>query len=352
MEDQEAQIAKQLLSSGLEVSKILENFVKPVFIKHSKVQNAKLSSGKEIKKRVLDFEDMNDSWRGEVMQATSILQWCISQTKPSEIEPLLGLIIPPILSLIDDYDVKLKIRGVSILEHLLKLVGSKTFQHSGLGEVFYEALSKCLTYLDETSYVTLIRVSFSTIISLVSLIEPLEAESRYIKYEKILSDIVVKGLIFSGDKLAIRRVLLEQIPRICEELSIVTVKYLQDLIQALCTTLEILIISNNEETLGLHISAAKGLEVIITKCWPRITQHEGQILKSVANSWYHINQLEQNDIETLNEDFKKDIGLLKTTLQKICYLLKLACKNNIVFEKDIQALRSLDKMFEILLKGL
>ncbi|CAG8511893.1 6657_t:CDS:2 [Cetraspora pellucida] len=329
MEDQGAQLAKQLLSSGWEVPKILENFVKPVFIKNSKIQNAKLSSGKQIKKRVLDFEDMDESWRGEIMQATSILQWCISQTKPSEVESILGLVIPPILSLIDDYDVKLKTCGVSILEHLLKLVDSETFRRSGLGE----ALSKCLTYLDEISYVTLIRVSFSTIISLVSLIEPIGTEARYLKYDKILSDNIVKGLTFSGDKLAIRRVLLEQIPRICEELGIVTVKYLQDLIQALCTTLEIfLIVSNNEEILDLHISAAKGLEKIITKCWSRIAQYEGQILKSVATSWYHIIQLEQNDAETLSDYFKKNIGLLKTTLQKICYLLKLACENNHVFK--------------------
>ncbi|CAG8542500.1 2242_t:CDS:2 [Racocetra fulgida] len=130
MEDQGAQLAEKLLSSGWGVSKILESFVKPVFLKNSKVQNAKLSSGKQLKKRVLNFEDMDESWRVEIMQATSILHWCISQTKPSEVESILGLVIPPILSLIDDYDVKLKTRGVSILERLLKLVDSETFQPS------------------------------------------------------------------------------------------------------------------------------------------------------------------------------------------------------------------------------
>jgi len=190
--------------------------------------------------------------------------------KYSEIEKTIGLIIPPILSLIDDYNVNFKTRGVFILDHLLKKLKPDIIQQTGLGEVFYEALSKCLTYQSEESHVSLLRQSFSAIISLISLTEPTDSERRYIKYEQILSNNVVKGFVFSGDKIVIRIVLLQQIPKLAEELGIVMVKYLQELIRVICDSLEVTFeFTDKRQILELHCEAAKGLEKIIRVCWPR-----------------------------------------------------------------------------------
>ncbi|CAG8734624.1 1430_t:CDS:2, partial [Funneliformis caledonium] len=233
------------------VPKILEKYVKPTFIKYP-VNVDQRRNGKS-KRNTVDFDSANESWRGE----------------NSEIEKTIGLIIPPTLSLIDDYNVDFKTRGVSILDHLLKKLKPNIIHQTGLGDVFHEALSKCLTYQSETSHVSLLRQSFSAIISLISLTERTNSETRYIKYEQILSNNVVKGFIFSGDKIVIRIILLQQIPKLAEELGIVTVKYLQELIHVICDSLEFpLEFTNKEQMLELHFEAAKGLEKIIGVCWP------------------------------------------------------------------------------------
>ncbi|CAG8452294.1 4411_t:CDS:2, partial [Acaulospora colombiana] len=250
------------------VPRILEKSIKPIFLKYSKVQSDK-RGGRTLKKQVLDFDNVNEQWRGEVAQAATLLYRCVLQMKCTEMEKMLGQIVPPTLSLIDDYDVKLKTLGVSTLDYLLKEVRPESIRRSGLGDVFYEALVNCLSYQSETSHLPLLRLSFSAIITLVSLVEPIEERSRYTKYEKILSDSVIRGFVYSGDKIAVRQVLLEQIPRLAEGLGIVIVKYLQDLIQNLCATLEVALdVPNKNEILNLHLTASKGIEVLITKCWP------------------------------------------------------------------------------------
>ncbi|CAI2183220.1 10783_t:CDS:2 [Funneliformis geosporum] len=256
------------------VPKILEKYVKPTFMKYP-VNVDKRRNGKS-KRKTVDFDSANESWRGEVAQCSNLLLWCILHLKNSEIEKTIGLIIPPTLSLIDDYNVDFKTRGVSILDHLLKKLKQDTIHQTGLGDVFHEALSKCLTYQSETSHVSLLRQSFSAIISLISLTEKTNSETRYIKYEQILSNNVVKGFIFSGDKIVIRIILLQQIPKLAEELGIVTVKYIQELIHVICDSLEFPFeFTNKEQMLELHLEAAKGIEKIIGVCWPSLQQLHG-----------------------------------------------------------------------------
>ncbi|PKC67946.1 hypothetical protein RhiirA1_508318 [Rhizophagus irregularis] len=319
-------------------SEILEKYVKPVFLKHTPV-NVEKRSGK-LKKQPVDFDIGNESWRGEIAKGSNILRWCILHLKNAEIGKTIGLIIPPTLSLIDDYNVNFKTRGVSLLDHLLKELTPDIIQRTGLGEVFHEALSRCLTYQNEESHVSLLRQSFSAIISLISLIEKPNSEARFIKYEQILSNNVVRGFIFSGDKIVIRIILLEQIPNLSQELGIVMVKYLGELIQTICDSLQVTFeFTNKEQIIGLHYAAAKGLEKVISTCWPRIPQYKGRILKSVATSWYQVMRVEVNN------------NMLKKSLCNICQLLKLVCvQNNVNIKKDIQALLELDSgMFEPLL---
>ncbi|CAG8572063.1 10181_t:CDS:2, partial [Diversispora eburnea] len=297
---------------------ILENSVKPIFLKHSKIHTEK-REGKTFSKRILNYGE-NDLWRGEISHAGS------------EIESTIGLIIPPILSLIDDYDIRFKTQGVIILNHLLKKVKkSEIIQRSGLSDVFYDALLNCLSYQQEITHVSLLQSSYSAIIELISTVDSMESESRYLKYEKILSQHIIKGFIYAGDKLVIKQVLLDQVIPLVSELGIVVVKYLKDLINYLCSTLEIpLIVSNRDEILNLHLTASKGIEKLIIKCWPRIPQYEGVILKSIATSWYNINdisQFKQSEWKDNNIDNIDNIETLKKTLRKLYQLLKSVCVN-------------------------
>ena len=88
-------------------------------------------------------------------------------------------------------------------------------------------MSSCLTYQSDTQHASLLRPSFSAMTNLISVTEAPDSEEKFKKFEKILHKHVIKGMILAGDRITIRQVLLEQIPKLAELLGIITVKYLQ-----------------------------------------------------------------------------------------------------------------------------
>ncbi|KAG9296197.1 hypothetical protein G9A89_014789 [Geosiphon pyriformis] len=331
--------------------KILERFVRPCFVRYfgsTGVKKGQTPSPSASSGRFFHFIENEEELRLQVLQAASILQWCILNAKNPELEPMIGLVVPSILCLIDDYNIKFKIYGVSILDHLLKEVNSTVMQRMGLGKVFYQTLLACLTYRSEESHLNLLKTSFSAMIKLIPLVDPSNDKEIHTRFEKVLDEHVIKGLIFAGDKISIRKVLLDQLPILTDILGIVIVKYLQELTKILCATLEVPIdFPNNAEILELQITSATAFQKIISTCWPRIPRYEGAILKSVATSWCRVRALELNDISTDTST------TLKEKLRDICRVLKLACNESQILKNDFEALRSLDTpVFYPLLEGL
>ncbi|CAJ0640950.1 9440_t:CDS:2 [Entrophospora sp. SA101] len=309
---------------------ILEKFVKSVFMKHPDFK----TKNKSLAKMDVDIELL----RIEMYQAS---------------EKIMNNVISPVLMLIDDYNFKFKLRGVLLIDHLIKEISPAIIKRTGLGEVFYEALFKCLAHQLEPSDLVLLKPSFAAILNLITYTEPSGSESRYKKLDNIFNIFVVKGLTIKYDKIILRQFLLQQIPFFVDELGIMTVKHLNELLKEISSSLEVTLelpnIRFKDEILSLHISGAKAIEKIIVKCWPRIAHYKGLILKSIASSWCQVKHLEEND-----NPYKEKIELLKNTLHKSCQLLKYACMDDqIAFKRDVDALKKLDiKMFGDLLNDL
>ncbi|CAG8470263.1 13411_t:CDS:2 [Ambispora gerdemannii] len=314
--------------------KILERFVKPCFLQNSEFNK----TGSKVKKsREKTANSIDESKRLDISLAASALEWIVVQIQHPELDTMIGLIIPPMLTLIDDYSVKFKIQGTSILDHLLKQVKPTIIQRMGLGSIFFEALIACLTYQSEEKYIPLLRTSFSAILNLIPLIESSNLKEQHAKFEKVLFDHIIRGIIFADDRLSIRKILLEQVPPFTDALGIVAVKYLKHLIPAISNILEIpLDIPGNKRILELHITAAIAFEHIITTCWPRIPRYEGPILKAIVTSWSQTIAFEKNEKPTDNSI------KLKETLQNLCRLLSFACNNHPNFQNDCQVLQKLD----------
>nr|CAG8511077.1 1683_t:CDS:2 [Entrophospora candida] len=324
---------------------ILEKFVKSVFMKHPDFK----TKNKSLAKMDVDIELL----RIEMYQASGVLYWCVTQFKHPNLEKIMNNVISPVLMLIDDYNFKFKLRGVLLIDHLIKEISPAIIKRTGLGEVFYEALFKCLAHQLEPSDLVLLKPSFAAILNLITYTESSGSESRYKKLDNIFNIFVVKGLTIKYDKIILRQFLLQQIPFFVDELGIMTVKHLNELLKEISSSLEVTLelpnIRFKDEILSLHISAAKAIEKIIVKCWPRIAHYKGLILKSIASSWCQVKHLEEND-----NPYKEKIELLKNTLHKACQLLKYACMDDqIAFKRDVDALRKLDiKMFGDLLNDL
>ncbi|CAG8507883.1 1622_t:CDS:2 [Paraglomus brasilianum] len=338
------------------VLNIMNKYIKPAFMRYSSEMNVGNGKSKTsirtttrpsiARKYELPAEDT--SWRVDIEPAARVIEWMVCRMRPPAINNMIQFLIPPTLTLLDNFDVTLKTRGITILDQILRKVNPTIIQRTGLGNVFYEAISACLMYQSEVSHAQFLRPSYSAMLNLVSVAESRGSEAWFSKHEKILRSHVLRGLVMAGDIIVIRRVLLEQIPVLVEYLDIVAVKYLKELVDAQCKTLEIpLDIPGNDEIVEMHLSAAEGLQTTIRICWPRIPPYEGKILKAVVTSWKELYHFEAD------RDASMTINDLKNKLRNVCKLLKSTCTPNTTITKDFDALRRLDEnVFGPLLDGI
>ena len=79
--------------------------------------------------------------------ALDLLEWAVGSLDTQLVQRYWGLLVPTILALIDDVDVHFKARGCKFLHSLLQKTEPSLLKRTGLGEVFEQALTPCLSYL-------------------------------------------------------------------------------------------------------------------------------------------------------------------------------------------------------------
>ncbi|KAI8083430.1 hypothetical protein BDF21DRAFT_337688 [Thamnidium elegans] len=82
------------------------------------------------------------------------------------------------------------------------------------------------------------------------------------------------------------------------------VQYLKAIIPMLCDSMS-MIPSNNKAIQGINLAAAESLIVVIKKCWPRIPEYKGLIMKSIAKTWvYYYKSNDTKMCDTLKQVYK------------------------------------------------
>ncbi|RUS22960.1 hypothetical protein BC937DRAFT_94306 [Endogone sp. FLAS-F59071] len=333
---------------------ILESHVRPAFVAqgtHPALDRRRSRKG-DVKPDLsfYDKQPWKERKQGEDWDAVDVLRWCVCETEKPDIDALLPLLVPPILTIIDDWDVRYKTTGITLLRHILRQTDPALLAKMGLGDVFLEAVSTCLTYVNDPDlHIPLLRESFPCILELIHALYPTGSEKYVTLYERVLVDGVLNGLKFAGDKLVFRQVLVEQVESVYEGLGAVGVRYLKYIIPMLCETLEtpflVSPITTRSGSLSLQATAARTLGCVIAGCWPRIPRYRGVILRALAMAWRRtVARIRARREEVADAETEA----LRKLLKKDCELLREAC--GVEIEPDFAALRALDQpVFGVLL---
>lgn len=142
------------------------------------------------------------------------------------------LIIPPLLTLIDDEATEFKSKGCELLILLLKATHPDFLQRTGLGEVFQDAVMPSLSYLPtltpETESLQLLRAAYPALLALAHVRYPRDGEDRKQRIRllgRILRQGVLKGYVQSGEHVNIAEFLVLQIAVLVDEIGVSCVKY-------------------------------------------------------------------------------------------------------------------------------
>ncbi|KAG8738453.1 hypothetical protein FRC10_006829 [Ceratobasidium sp. 414] len=93
-----------------------------------------------IKQNSLDVHNMYDEqpWKTHGVGSWNVLAWVLSNIESDSIESLWPLIIPPLLTLVDDYAPAYKIKGIMATEALLRKAPASLLRRTGIDELLFK----------------------------------------------------------------------------------------------------------------------------------------------------------------------------------------------------------------------
>jgi hypothetical protein len=262
---------------------------------------AKLTSENSDERTVKPWKSDKDAY------ALELLKWVVeSSLDENSTERLWPLLVPPILTLVDDWETKHKRLGTGLLHSLLQATSPSLLSRTGLGSVFEDALMPCLTYLPsltpERDSVAILSTAYPALFALTRTRFPSPApppssstsspptstaDPNRSARVKILDTILRKGILHAyahgnGQYPAITNVLFLNLASLLNELGIDSVKHLQHLLPMLS---ESLIQAAKTKQRDLLASTLRALQAVIFNAWPRMFEHRVEVMKGLTVGW-------------------------------------------------------------------
>ncbi|KAL9607056.1 MAG: hypothetical protein Q9167_007990 [Letrouitia subvulpina] len=331
------------------MTRILQHQVKPLFAK-SKTPLLTAQGRKAIHPlpaafETIDVEAGNKPWKYRSPHIVTVFKWVLDQIDAPLVESNWPLIIPPILTLLDDASVECKIRGCESLLSLLKKTHSSLLERTGLGEVFHNALLPLLLYLPtltpEEESLLLLEVVYTTLIELARARHPADGQ-RYLRL-KTLDQVfrygILQGYSHAGEHVKIANLLVQKMTSMIHEMGIHFVKHLNRVLPILSL---ILMAPLGTAYPPLLMAAVQTIQTILLYAWPRVPFHKADILESLVICWHKIDE---------EKGRTQQLEIVRQRIEETVGLLAAISKKDASFGEEIQALADADSRLQQLLTG-
>ncbi|KAK6429080.1 CCA tRNA nucleotidyltransferase, mitochondrial [Oleoguttula sp. CCFEE 5521] len=309
--------------------------VRPLFAK-SKPDNVteqgrkKNDPGLPPKLSMMSNDAATTPWKSEKNAvALDLLAWSVQSLDAKTVEQYWHLLVPPILTLIDDIDIRWKLMGIRLLCNLLNVTPSSLLERTGLAPVFEDALMPCLLHLPsltpESDSTALLSTTYPALLALARLQFPitpnptskLSPEVSRQQYVKRLDHVLRKGILhshaFCSQYPGIVKVLYDNLTIILWELGIDSVKHTKYTLPLLRDTLSHPPVNAAHEQV-LPLSTVMALQALIQNAWPRMVEYRGEVLKGLVTCWLALQDSILPSSAVLAQEMKKTVQMLKAVV--------------------------------------
>ncbi|KAG8770990.1 hypothetical protein FRC12_003926 [Ceratobasidium sp. 428] len=319
-------------------SQILLEYLKPVF--QSAIHPGVRQDTGRVKQRPLDLQNMYDEqpWKTRGVGSWNVLTWVLLHIESDDIESLWPLVIPPLLTLVDDYSPLYKIKGIVATNGLLQKVSPTLLRRTGIDELLFRALRSALQNLTSDLSPDLLRVAMPCYIRLVDLIYTDDTVQRFDKLCELVTDTIVPGWLYASSRTELMIASAEVLSLVVHVLGIGSARFLKAFVPQLTENLLPKEFSPAEQTWALRIASGKCLLVLTRNTRPRISHWRYRILDAVLRCWVDIADRHESGNDVLKEALKE------------LFVELLACSNGLL-TRQLSTLQDLDAaLFSELLK--
>ncbi|KAI4256725.1 MAG: hypothetical protein LQ352_001966 [Teloschistes flavicans] len=274
------------------IVELLREHVKPLFVRSKSPiltdAGRKALSPLPDGNKITDMDSSNKPWKFHSPHIVTVFRWVLAHMTSTLVSAHWPLVIPPILTILDDVSIAYKIRGCQLLQLLLDVAPASLLERSGLGEVFHDTLIPYLLYLPsltpEEESLPLLDATYDTLIALTLARYPTsESGAKKIKaLDAIFRYGILKGHAHAGENVRIAKLLMEKSSDLVGTMGIYCVRHLKDLLPMVSATLT----APFALAYPPLLTAALGLlRAVIAKAWPRVGYHRGEILEGLLVCW-------------------------------------------------------------------
>lgn len=275
-------------------------------------------------------ERITKPWKSERDSfVLALLKWVVDSLDEKTAECVWPLLVPPILTLVDDWEAQHKRLGAELLHSLLRVTSPTLLSRTGLGSVFEDGLMPCLTYLPsltpEQDSIAILSTAYPALFTLTTTRFPrpttdASEDTNRRDRVKALDTIVRKGVLHAyahcGQYPGISRVLFLNLATLLNELGIDSVKHLQYILPTLSESLTQAANTRQAELLAATLQA---LQALIFNAWPRMVEHRVEVMKSVSVAWLIMKEQAAEDdggFEGVKEKMVETVHVLHESMGK------------------------------------
>ncbi|KAL8726394.1 MAG: hypothetical protein Q9166_006745 [cf. Caloplaca sp. 2 TL-2023] len=351
-------LAQSMLSNHLEnlesspkdldtlITDLLSSHIKPLFLKSKTPlltpQVRKAISPLPGLPAPSDFETGAKPWKFQSPHIVTVFQWTLHQLDADLIEKHWPLIIPPLLTILDDVSIHYKIKGCHFLTTLLKSTPSNLLERSGLGEVFHDTLIPYLLFLPsltpEEESLPLLNATYSALLSLTLTRIPTPSSKRSKTLDAIFRYGILKGYAHAGENVRIAELLMKKCTDLVNVMEIHCVRHLKDILPMISGILTAPFATAYPPLLEASVRL---LRAVIMNGWPRVRFHRGEILEGLVVCWCRIEDEEEPSGGILTVQ-----GGIEEVLKAVVQLFR----GDEELEKEFERLKGCDSRLQAVLR--
>ncbi|KAG8417842.1 hypothetical protein J3458_005301 [Metarhizium acridum] len=177
------------------------------------------------------------------------------------------------------------------------------------------------TVTPEKDSLTLLKLGYTAALQLATTSGDSHNANRRRILDLIVRDGILEGFRHAADYISVVDVLMQSVAKVVSCLGIFSIKHLKDLLDVIES---VMCDPFGADHPGVLTSAAEALIVIITNCWPRIsnTKRVEQILRILSVCWLNMNN------EASQSTHEGSMPLFKSRILQAAALVRFFAQNN------------------------